>query len=441
MCASQLLLRRCARAPSVLRLKDGARAASLRRSARSEGKARTCHEAFATAAGASGRMSSSAVWQQDQVDHPRVLTYYGREMAVLDAASDGEVALRYLHRPERVLLIRSHASEAAIALAPRVVKFLSSELGLLVYSDEGCVEQVRESGALDCRDQILPFDARIRPEIDLVVCLGGDGLLLHICSQMFGAGFLPPIASFNLGSMGFMNPFDHTQVFDVLRRIVTRSNDKHPATVRSRLSLSISRKGADGHFHVEQTQVLNDIVLERGNDPGLSNLDAYCDGVLLTRVQADGCVISTTTGSTAYSLSCNGSMVHPMVKAILFTPICPHSLSFRPIILPDTCALIVKPADNARRGAQVRVDGRSIGPLDKQESLLISKSAWPVVVFARRSTSEDWFASVRKCLHWNEMMLEMPFEVDSMDTVQAHDRSTLQTLPGVSHLHREDYLS
>jgi NAD kinase len=85
--------------------------------------------------------------------------------------------------------------------------------------------------------------------------------------------------------------------------------------------------------------VLNEVVIDRGSSPYLSNLDVFCDDLHVTTVQADGLIVATTTGSTAYSLSAGGSMVHPQVPAILVTPICPHSLSFRPLLFPDAAEL------------------------------------------------------------------------------------------------------
>uniref|UniRef100_A0A7S1EQG3 NAD(+) kinase n=1 Tax=Timspurckia oligopyrenoides TaxID=708627 RepID=A0A7S1EQG3_9RHOD len=343
-----------------------------------------------------------------------LIQYGSRVLAQVEKSTSlQESNLKWMRIPSTVLLMRSNASEIAIEKAPSVVHFLLDELHLRVLTDYDTVADCSKAHVKSSALEV--FGSHNRESVDLVICLGGDGLLLHICSDLFGRS-VPPVVAFNLGSLGFMNPFEFSQIRPVLRRIL-RTDILHSATVRQRFSLSISRRdlGADGNgiYRAEQHEVLNDVVLERGLDPGLSNLEAYCDDVLLTRVQADGLVVATPTGSTAYSLSANGSIVHPSVSAILMTPICPHTLSFRPIILPDTCCLTIRPSDTARRGASLRVDGRAVGRLAKNESLLVRKSSWPVVCFAKTSCSEDWYASVRKCLHWNEMMMEMPFEVDS----------------------------
>lgn len=119
--------------------------------------------------------------------------------------------------------------------------------------------------------------------------------------------------------------------------------------MRRHVGHSILRKrgpgpnGANGGLALDGELVaLNEVVIDRGISPFLTNLDVYCDGVFLTHVQGDGLIVSTPTGSTAYNLAAGGSMVHPQVPAILFTPICPHSLSFRPLIFPDHVQLCVQ---------------------------------------------------------------------------------------------------
>ena len=106
-------------------------------------------------------------------------------------------------------------------------------------------------------------------------------------------------------------------------------------TLRHRLTARVLR--ADGTPAGPPRVVLNDVVIDRGASPYLTNLECFADGAFVTRVQGDGLIIATPSGSTAYSLAAAGSMVHPGVPAILFTPVCPHSLSFRPLIFPVRC--------------------------------------------------------------------------------------------------------
>lgn len=210
--------------------------------------------------------------------------------------------------------------------------------------------------------------------IDFIVCLGGDGTLLY-ASLLFQKS-VPPIMAFHLGSLGFLTPF----MFDNFQEQVTNVLEGHVAlTLRSRLRCMISRKSmgndsllkgdppmipegqmvfnktatatqttppvaaaavagttTNGSQYHKQVNilVLNEVVIDRGPSPYLSNIDLYLDGKHITSVQGDGLIVSTPTGSTAYAVAAGASMIHPSVPAIMVTPICPHSLSFRPIVVP-----------------------------------------------------------------------------------------------------------
>jgi hypothetical protein len=124
--------------------------------------------------------------------------------------------------------------------------------------------------------------------------------------------------------------------------------------------------------------------------------NCYVDGMLFTRVQADGIIVGTPTGSTAYSLSAGGSMVHPEVPCMLFTPVCPHSLSFRPLLFPDTSTLQIKVSTESRGANCASFDGRHRAALNPGDSLLISMSRWPLPSICRLDGTTDWFDGVRR---------------------------------------------
>lgn len=205
------------------------------------------------------------------------------------------------------------------------------------------------------------------------MCLGGDGTLLY-ASLLFQKS-VPPVMAFHLGSLGFLTPFQ----FDNFQEQVTNVLEGHVAlTLRSRLRCMITRKGlSEGVGATSNTEapmvpegqmvfnqqppgtattnggqsqyhkqvnilVLNEVVIDRGPSPYLSNIDLYLDGKHITSVQGDGLIVSTPTGSTAYAVAAGASMIHPSVPAIMVTPICPHSLSFRPIVVPAGVELKVR---------------------------------------------------------------------------------------------------
>lgn len=125
-------------------------------------------------------------------------------------------------------------------------------------------------------------------------------------------------------------------------------------------------------------------------------------------LQADGLLLATPTGSTAYSLAANGSMVHPSVPAILFTPICPHSLASRPVILPDSACLELRVPQSARSSVWVSFDGKERQELQKGDRVVVRMSDYPMPTVNRTDHSHDWFESLSRCLSWNERIEQRP---------------------------------
>ena len=164
--------------------------------------------------------------------------------------------------------------------------------------------------------QFTTWDQATNPElhasIDLIICMGGDGTFLHVSSLFAKA--VPPVIAFNFGSMGFLTPFEFENYQIEIPKIFSNSH----VTLRSRLHCTV--------HHVDRTrvtrpvQVLNEIVVDRGQSPYLSQIDCFINNSFITTVQADGLIVATATGSTAYSVSAGGSVVHPEVPGILFTP-------------------------------------------------------------------------------------------------------------------------
>ncbi|MCD7471663.1 hypothetical protein HAX54_012257 [Datura stramonium] len=180
----------------------------------------------------------------------------------------------------------------------------------------------------------------LHERVDFVACLGGDGVILHASNIFRGA--VPPVISFNLGSLGFLTSHPFEDYKKDLRQVIHGNNtlDGVYITLRMRLRCEIFRSGKAMPGKV--FDVLNEVVVDRGSNPYLSKIECYEHDRLITKVQGDGVIVATPTGSTAYSTAAGGSMVHPNVPCMLFTPICPHSLSFRPVILPDSARLELK---------------------------------------------------------------------------------------------------
>lgn len=125
------------------------------------------------------------------------------------------------------------------------------------------------------------------------------------------------------------------------------------------------------------------------------------NGTLLTEAISDGLLVSTATGSTAYSLSAGGPMMHPSLQAMLITPICPRSLSFRPILLPSTSSVVLQVAKSSRSEMQVSIDGKAPFMLPRGEGIKVEASPYPLQVVCRTEGTQDWVHGINNLLSWN----------------------------------------
>uniref|UniRef100_A0A0D6QYE5 NAD(+) kinase n=1 Tax=Araucaria cunninghamii TaxID=56994 RepID=A0A0D6QYE5_ARACU len=225
-------------------------------------------------------------------------------------------------------------------------------------------------------------------------------------------GPVPPVVPFSLGSLGFMTPFQSELYREHLQMVMTGPVS---ITLRHRLQCLIVRDASkDDRSAEEPILVLNDVSIDRGMSSFLTYLECYCDGSFVTCVQGDGLILSTTSGSTAYSLAAGGSMVHPQVPGILFTPICPHSLSFRPLILPEYVTIRVQVPYNSRGQAWASFDGKDRKQLEAGDALLCSMAPCPVPTVCEMDSTQDFLRSVCDGLHWNlrkRQSLDGPSEI------------------------------
>ncbi|SGZ50097.1 CIC11C00000003746 [Sungouiella intermedia] len=236
-------------------------------------------------------------------------------------------------------------------------------------------------------------------DFDLVVTLGGDGTVLYVLNLF--QRVVPPVMSFALGSLGFLTNFR----FEQFRKRMTSVLD---TGVKAYMRMRFTCRVHDSHGKlICEQQVLNELVVDRGPSPYVTNLELYGDGSLLTVAQADGLIIATPTGSTAYSLSAGGSLVHPGVSAISVTPICPHTLSFRPILLPDGMFLKVKVPSVSRATAWASFDGKVRTELRKGYYVTVQASPFPFPTV--RSSKTEYFDSVSRNLNWNAREQQKPF--------------------------------
>lgn len=240
---------------------------------------------------------------------------------------------------------------------------------------------------------------------DLCITLGGDGTVLF-ASTLFQQ-HVPPMLSYALGSLGFLTNFDFENFKQELPLIL---NQKVKTNLRMRLKCNVYRRHTTKKdpitgkklCYVEcvaEHHVLNEVTIDRGPSPYISMLELYGDDSLMTVAQADGLIIATPTGSTAYSLSAGGSLIYPSVNAIAVTPICPHTLSFRPIVLPDSMKLKVKVPSKSRSTAWVSFDGKNRVELKKGDYITICSS--PYIFPTVESTPTEFIDGISRTMNWN----------------------------------------
>lgn len=346
-------------------------------------------------------------------------------MHIQDPASQ---RLAWNKPPKSVLVVKKLRDASLLQPFKELCSYLTEENGMIVYVEK----KVLEDPAIMSDDHFGPVKKKfctfhedyddISNQIDLIICLGGDGTLLYASSLFQGS--VPPVMAFHLGSLGFLTPFSfqdfQPQVMQVIQgnaAVVLRSRLKvrvvkelraEPPAVSNGLSERLSEHGAPTPAldvelgkRVMQYQVLNEVVIDRGPSSYLSNVDVFLDGHLITTVQGDGVIVSTPTGSTAYAAAAGASMIHPNVPAIMITPICPHSLSFRPIVVPAGVELKIMLSPEARNTAWVSFDGRKRQEIRHGDSISITTSCYPLPSICVRDPVSDWFESLGQCLHWN----------------------------------------
>jgi NAD+ kinase len=359
----------------------------------------------------------------DAVDIDKVLEeikndeWMSHSRLVQTATGVREVSKQLQRRPikravRNVMIVTKARDNQLVVLTKELALWLlrtpryGSDLGVNVYVDAK-LRNSRRFNAPGILHENPRFESMLKywtpdlcwsqPEkFDLVLTLGGDGTVLFT-SWLFQR-IVPPVLSFSLGSLGFLTSFEFEKYKHHLNRIM--GEDGMRVNLRMRFTCTVYRDGA-GHEveEGEQFEVLNELVIDRGPSPYVSNLELYGDNELLTVVQADGCIFSTPTGSTAYSLSAGGSLVHPDIPAILLTPICPHTLSFRPMVLSDTMLLRVSVPRNSRATAYCAFDGKGRVELKQGDYVTITASQYPFPTVVRTDT--EWFDSVSRTLRWN----------------------------------------
>ncbi|SJZ49588.1 NAD+ kinase [Trichlorobacter thiogenes] len=234
-------------------------------------------------------------------------------------------------------------------------------------------------------------EKQIRDRAELVVVLGGDGTLISV-ARLFSSRQVP-IVGVNLGSLGFLTEITVEQLYPVLEQCLA---DSHRITERMMLDVSVTR----GDQEISRCQVLNDAVINKGALARIIELEARVNDDFLTTFKADGLIISTPTGSTGYSLSAGGPIVQPLMKCVLITPICPHTLTNRPIVLSYQSIIRITVKSSFDEMVYLTLDGQVGVELQEGDCIQVSRADTTTALVT--SPEKDYFAILRAKLKWGE---------------------------------------
>jgi len=240
-----------------------------------------------------------------------------------------------------------------------------------------------------------PKPSRLEPKtsIDCLLTLGGDGTLLRGARALNGANV--PVLGVNLGRVGFLTTASTQNLDWALDALVRRAYATEP-----RLGLLPSIVDKAGRARTEPL-VLNDVVVHKGGVARVVRLRVAVDGDDVGQYSADGIIVSTPTGSTAYSLSAGGPIVVPGVDAIVLTAICPHTLAVRPLVLPSAVTVSIEPIPPWTEEVLVSFDGQVGTTIQPGERLLVKRAERAVLLI--RLGPEGFFARMRKKLQWGDL--------------------------------------
>ena len=238
--------------------------------------------------------------------------------------------------------------------------------------------------------EVVPRTQMPSRPLDLVVVLGGDGTFLSAARAMAATDV--PLLGVNLGSLGFLTEVPLPALYPALEAI---SQGRGTIESRSLIQCTLFR----GTENLGSSQVLNDVVLNKTAMARLNNYDLSVDKVFVSSYRADGMIVATPTGSTAYSLSAGGPVLVPTVDAFVITPVSPHSLTHRPLVVPDSAEIEIVLKGNAEEEAYLSLDGQPGVALRDGDRVLCSRSAHKVNLFR---TGTDFFEVLRTKLKWGE---------------------------------------
>lgn len=252
--------------------------------------------------------------------------------------------------------------------------------GFDVLRKEGLPSGLKVAGK---KLSVAPYD------LLCIFVLGGDGTFL---SAVRWIGDQPiPILGVKFGEVGFLAEIAEDKLFSVAEKII---NKQFETTPRMRLQVELNRRG---EVFVQET-VLNDVVINKGALARLAHIRTYIDGQYLTTYKADGLIVATPTGSTAYSLAAGGPILHPGVPAIIMTPISPFTLTNRPLIIPDSACITIR-LEEKSEDIMLTFDGQAGLEINENDTIIVRKGKHPTNMITM--PDQEYFDVLKAKLRWS----------------------------------------
>jgi NAD+ kinase len=243
------------------------------------------------------------------------------------------------------------------------------------------------------RDWVVQDKEELVKNVDMVLVLGGDGTLLGMADRIGEAGLAIPMLGVNFGSLGFLTEVTLPELYPALESAITGS-----AGIEERLMLraTTTREGHQFATHI----ALNDVVITKTARSRLIDLSVWVGEAFVTRVKGDGLIVATPTGSTAYNLAAGGPIVQPNVDALVMTPIAPHTLTNRPIVIPSSSVVRVRPRIEDRDEVFVTFDGQAGFEMRSGDEVHVCRAPLPLRLV--RPSSRSYFEVLREKLKWGD---------------------------------------
>ncbi len=313
------------------------------------------------------------------------------DFPTIHISANGALRVKSNHKtPKQVSIV-------GLVVKPRLAEIEHFLTELTVWLEaRGCTVIADEyAGAVVPPTVRLVKSEEIRKTADLIVVVGGDGTMIA-AARIVGRRSIPVIGV-NFGFLGYLTEYSPENVYSALESVL---EDSFRIDSRMKLEATILRDGKQ----IARDEVINDVVVNKSNLARIIEISCWIAGKFVSAFRADGLIVSTPTGSTAYSLSAGGPIVHPAMRAVAITPICPHTLTNRPIVVPDEAEIILQLTSSVTHGVQdvtLTLDGQVGYELLPTDRVVIRKSKSMLNLV--EPPDRNYFQVLREKLKWGSL--------------------------------------